>query len=107
MDSPPEHLQAAGRELWQRISTEFHCSDAAGQALLATACEALDRARMAQAVILAEGMTVPDRYGGSRPHPCIAIEKDAHRILLAALRQLNLDAAIVPKREPGRPAYQT
>ena len=105
MNSLPPHLRDAGRELWRRVTTEFEVTDAAGQALLLVACESLDRQWQAREILEADGLVTTDRYGGVRAHPCIAIEKDSWRVLLSALRQLDLDSAIVPKREPGRPAH--
>ena len=58
---PPKHLCAAGAALWRQIATEYGIEDAAGVALLTTACEALDRMRAAQAAIKKHGETVLDR----------------------------------------------
>ena len=101
-DNTPEHLREAGRELWGRVQTEFAIDDGAGLALLAAACEALDRMREAQAALLADGLTVTDRYGCKKTHPCVAIERDSRNGMLSALRQLNLDLA--PTATPGRSA---
>jgi len=102
MTEAPKHLNDAGRELWTRVQAEFAITDGAGLALLCAACEALDRMRDAQAQIEADGLTVVDRYGTKKSHPCVAIERDSRNGMLAALRQLNLD--IAPTAVPGRPA---
>jgi P27 family predicted phage terminase small subunit len=88
---PPAHLAKAGRDLWRRVQGEFQISDGGGLCLLATACEALDRMRQAQEVLAADGLTVTDRYGTKKTHPCIAIERDSRNGLLASLRALNLE----------------
>lgn len=99
--SPPEHLAAPGRELWTAILEEFAVEDAPGRALLALACEALDRCRQAQAVLLESGLTITDQRGALKVHPAVTIERDAWGVMQRALRGLNLDAEPVAK--PGRP----
>ena len=42
---PPNHLRAAGRRLWVDIVTQYRIGDAAGEALVTTAAECLDRIR--------------------------------------------------------------
>lgn len=93
MNEAPQHLNDAGRELWQRVQHEFAINDGAGLALLCAACEALDRQREAQAAIAEYGVTVKDRYGTLKSNPAIAVERDSRNGMLAALRQLNLDLA--------------
>jgi P27 family predicted phage terminase small subunit len=101
MTEAPDHLNDAGRELWDRVQAEFAINDGAGLALLAAACEALDRQREAQAAIAEHGVMTRDRYGTLKSNPAIAVERDSRNGMLAALRQLNLDLA--PTAAPGRP----
>jgi len=98
----PDHLEAAGRELWSRVMTEFVVNDAPGLALLALAAEALDRCRQAQAVLRESGLTVCDQRGALKTHPAVIIERDSWGAMQRALRQLNFDAE--PAKKPGRPA---
>jgi len=83
---------------------EFDIRDGCGLALLCAACEALDRQREAQAAIAEHGVMVKDRYGTLKSNPAIAVERDSRNGMLAALRQLNLDAGAT--NPPGRPPYQ-
>lgn len=92
-DIAPAHLGDAGKRLWSEVRDDHAIDDAAGRALLLRACEALDRLRQAQAVIAAEGLTVPGYRKQPRPHPLLAIESEQSRILLACFRALNLDLA--------------
>ena len=97
---PPGHLKAAGRRLWTDIVTQYRIADGAGLALVATAAEALDRIREAQAAIRKHGALVADRYGGTKQNPACFLERDARAGMLSALRALNLD--LEPLRDRGR-----
>lgn len=99
---PPEHLQASGRALWDAITSEFHVGDAAGVALLQSACEARDRAAQAQDILRKSGLTTTDARGSVKAHPAVGIERDAWNAIRAALRQLNLE--FEPAAKIGRPA---
>jgi phage terminase small subunit len=62
------------------------------------ALEAWDRAQGAREQLEREGLTVPTG-GGIRPHPCIAIERDARLAVARLVRELDLDAEPpVPER---------
>lgn len=99
----PQHLGEHGAELYRSIGDEYQLDDAAGMALLATACECLDRIKAAQAAIAKHGELVTDRYGQTKVNPACGLEKDSRNGFLAALRALNLD--LEPLRDaPGRPA---
>jgi P27 family predicted phage terminase small subunit len=74
----------------------------AALAVLAVACEALQRLRQAQEAIRADGLTVLDRFGQKKNHPALLTERDARSGFLTAIRQLGLDLEpIYPG--PGRP----
>jgi P27 family predicted phage terminase small subunit len=97
----PKHLSDDGREFWSSVISEFSINDAAGLALLLTACEALDRMANARLVIEADGEIVKDRYGSPRVHPACQLERDSRNGFLAAMRALSLDMG--PARPVGRP----
>ena len=59
--------------------------------LLQLACEAWDRAQAAREQLDRDGLTVPGREGGIRPHPCVAIERDARLAVARLVRELDLD----------------
>lgn len=86
----PKHLTAEGRTLWAKLREEFDIDDAAGLALLRAACEAHDRAQQARTMIAAEGLVTVDRFDQRKPHPAVAIERDARTQIMAALRALRL-----------------
>jgi phage terminase small subunit len=98
---PPKHLEAESAALWAELITEYAINDPAGLAILGQACEALDRVRSAQDAI-GDDVVVYDRFHQPKPHPAVAVERDARSAFLAALRALNLD--LEPLRDrPGRP----
>jgi P27 family predicted phage terminase small subunit len=96
---PPQHLGERGRALYQAVLTDYEIGDAAGLALLTTACEALDRMREAQDEIAAHGAVIqPGRRGGiPRANPAVRIEHDATVRFMAAMRALRLD--VEPPKE--------
>jgi hypothetical protein len=66
--------------------------DAAGETVLAEACRSLDRADQARAIVSVEGVVVRDRFGQVRPHPGVAIERDARSAAVHALDVLGLES---------------
>ena len=95
-------FSAEARTFERQIVAEYRINDAAGLKLLARACEALDRLRRAQRLIARDGEVIGDKKGSVKAHPAIAIEKEAHRQFMEALKALNLD--LEPLRDhPGRP----
>jgi phage terminase small subunit len=47
-------------------------------------------------MIAQDGITIVGREGGSRPHPAIAIERDARIAFARLVAQLSLDGAEEP-----------
>lgn len=87
----PKHLSNEAGELYRAVLADFTGMDALGRKILTTACESLDRMREAQAVLKKQGLTVRDRNGIVRPHPCTVIERNSRSALLAAFRSLHLE----------------
>jgi P27 family predicted phage terminase small subunit len=99
---PSKTLSPEAKKLWKRLQFEYGIDDEGGLLLLQTAFEAYDRMKGAQRLILAEGLTLRDRFGQARAHPAATIERDARSALMAALKHLNLDLEPLANR-PGRP----
>jgi hypothetical protein len=70
--------------------------------LLTLAGEAWERNVEARSRLASEGLTVEGR-SGLKPHPCIAIERDAKAQFAALVKQLGLDDVGEPRTGPGRP----
>jgi len=58
---------------------------------LGQALQAWDRADYSRRVLKRDGLFVTDRYGSPRPHPAVAIERDARDAFARLLRQLDLE----------------
>jgi P27 family predicted phage terminase small subunit len=84
-------LSAEAQRLHDRVAREWNVVDAAGEMILMTACQALDRLRQAQALISEEGIITHDRFGQAKLNPACQIEKEARAGLLIALKAMNLD----------------
>ena len=99
---PPKTLSREACRWWRRLTSEYEIGDDAGRLILATALEAFDRMRQAQAVLATDGLSIKDRFGQVKSHPLCVVERDSRGQMLAALKALNLD--IEPLRDnPGRP----
>ena len=98
----PKSLSKAAADWWNRMMTEFSIDDDGGRMVLEITLLAWDRLEQARKVLATDGLTVTGAAGTTRPHPCIAIERDARSAVLAGFRALHLD--LEPLRDgPGRP----
>jgi P27 family predicted phage terminase small subunit len=88
---PPSHLSPSAQDWW-RTTLDAYILQEHHLRLLQLCCEAWDRSQAARAQIDREGLTVPGREGGMRPHPAIAIERDARLAVSRLVRELDLDA---------------
>ena len=71
--------------------------------LLQLCCESWDRSQMAREELQREGLTVPGREGGIRPHPAVAIERDARLAVARLVRELDFDVGPPPSQRYGPP----
>jgi P27 family predicted phage terminase small subunit len=100
---PPSHLSPSAAQWW-RTTVEAYILHEHHLRLLQLACEAWDEAQKAREQLAREGLTVPGREGGVRPHPCIAIEHGARLTVARLVRELDLDAEPPPPDRIGPPA---
>jgi P27 family predicted phage terminase small subunit len=89
-NQPPAHLSPSSKEWWL-TTVETYVLQEHHLRLLQLVCEAWDRAQAARERVDREGLTVPGREGGLRPHPCIAIERDARLAVARLVRELDLE----------------
>jgi P27 family predicted phage terminase small subunit len=95
---PPAHLSPSARQWWQ-TTVERYVLQQHHLKLLQLACEAWDETQKARERLAQDGLTVPGREGGLRPHPCVAIERDARLAVARLVRELDLDTEPpVPER---------
>lgn len=86
----PAHLSSEAKRLWTSLQADFALDDAAGRLLLQSGLEAFDRLQEARKTIAAEGAVTRDRWGQSKPHPAVGIERDARNQMHSAFRLLRL-----------------
>jgi P27 family predicted phage terminase small subunit len=98
----PDHLSDESKAIWANILAEYIIEDSAGLKILQVALESYDRASKARAAIDKEGMTYSDRFGQTKCHPLLPIERDSRAAFLAGLKALNLDLEPL-KNTVGRP----
>lgn len=85
----PKHLNAAGRNLYQRLCLEFELEGEDSLTLATLAAEAADRETQCRRKIRDEGLTITDRFGQPKAHPALAVEHKARTQLAAILAQLH------------------
>jgi phage terminase small subunit len=62
--------------------------------LLEMACDAWDRACQAREILAKDGIVIGGREAAVRPHPAVAIERDARIAFARLVAQLNLDTEL-------------
>ena len=92
-----DHLSAAMRGFYRAIGRKYQLAPHHKKLLMA-ACEAHDEMTTANDRVRREGQTVVDRHGQVRPHPCVAISRDARTSFARLIRELGLaDEAEAPR----------
>jgi P27 family predicted phage terminase small subunit len=87
----PRHLRAKTRAWWSMVVATYQL-ESHHERLLTLACEAWDVGQLATERISADGLWVTDRFGAVKPHPAVAIQRDARLGFARLIRELNLDA---------------
>lgn len=100
---PPRPLGNHGTNLWNRITTEYDISDAAGRELLVLGCEALDRAQACREAIERDGEVQVTRNGFAKEHPLLRAELASRAFVSKTLSKLGLDVEPLRSGHPGRP----
>ncbi|MDP8975746.1 MAG: P27 family phage terminase small subunit [Actinomycetota bacterium] len=105
MKNPPKHLSRQTKAWWKTVA-EGHYLEEWQYRTLTSACEAWDRGVQAREQIDAEGLTITDRFGQSKAHPLLAVERDCRIAFLRAVRELALEvdgpASSPPSARPPR-----
>jgi P27 family predicted phage terminase small subunit len=83
--SAPSHLSEASRSWWRHVVAQWTLEEHHIK-VLTMACEAYDRACEAQQLLARDGLCIAGREGGLRPHPAVAIRRDAETSFARLLR---------------------
>lgn len=102
----PVALGKAGKAFWTAVLSEFELENHHLD-LLVSACQQLDRAASAAAMIATEGTTTKDRFGQIKTHPSVEIERNAHLTFCRLQRELGLDIEVPNSRGPSRPGTRS
>jgi phage terminase small subunit len=95
----PAHLSPASRAWCEAVSAEY-ALEAHHERLLILAAGAWDQAEDARARLAADGTYLEDRFGMLRPHPAVAVLRDARAAFARLTRELGLD---IDTSQPNRP----
>jgi phage terminase small subunit len=101
ISKPPSHLSASSKRWWSSIASEFQL-EPHHIAILSQAAKCLDRIEEARSNLDRDGLVVRDRFGCAKPHPAVAIERDAKVLFARLLRELRLDCE---PEEPRLPRF--
>jgi P27 family predicted phage terminase small subunit len=98
----PAHLREPTRVWWRQVLKDY-ALESHHLRLLQAAGECWDRLQQARETLDRDGLVIEGREGGMRPHPCVAIERDARTGFARLLRELDLDVdpPSAARRAPG------
>jgi phage terminase small subunit len=86
----PPHLAEPTRAWWRQVMREY-ALEPHHIRLLQAAGECWDRLQQAREQLDRDGICLPGREGGLRPHPAIQIERDSRIAFARLIRELDLD----------------
>jgi len=98
---PPRLLGQHGRQLWDRVQSEYRITDCGGVELLSQACAAKDTAESLAAAIARDGHVIYSRAGVPRTHPAVKDELQCRAFVCRTLERLGISIEAV--KPPGRP----
>ena len=102
----PAHLAEPTRAWWRQVVRDYQL-DTHHLKLFQAACEAWDRAEEAQRILARDGLVIAGREGGVRPHPAVAIRRDAENSFARLLRELDLDTEPASGLRTAPPALRS
>src|SRR3954464_5939031 len=85
----PAHLRGPTRAWIRRVLDDYELSETEFRVLI-LAGEAWDRGEDAREQVARDGAYVPDRYGSTKPHPALVVQRDACRDFAKLVAQLSL-----------------
>ena len=106
LPKPPAHLSRESADWWRLVVSDF-VLHAHHLKLLTLAAETWDRLTQARERIAKDGPFAVNRFGELRPHPALAVERDARQGFCRILRELGLDLAPDPDHSQPPPPART
>jgi len=101
MKRAPADLKSATRK-WVNDCLKTWELDQHQQRLLLLAAQVWDRGQQVRAILEKVGITCLDRYGATKTHPAVAVERDSQLQFARLLRELQLDVSVPEEtRSPG------
>jgi phage terminase small subunit len=100
-NSPPAHLSPASAAWWSGVLADYDL-EAHHVHLLTLAAEAWDRAEQARSLLAVEGITYVNRFGDPVKHPAVSVEENSRIAFARLVRELDLDAEVLPAPRPPR-----
>lgn len=91
----PAHLRKETAKWWREVVSTYEV-EGHHLHLLRLCCEAMDRCEEARLALAENGPIYRDRFGCPRPHPSVAIERDARISVARLMREIGLDSASPP-----------
>src|SRR3954452_18308787 len=85
----PVHLRGPTRAWIRRVLDDYVLSETEFRVLI-LAGEAWDRGAEAREQVARDGAYIRDRYGSTKPHPALAVQRDARRDFAKLVAQLSL-----------------
>lgn len=92
----PAGLSQEARKLFHETTEQSSIDDAPSLVLLGNACRALDRLRLAEAIVKKEGAIYLDRFGQPKAHPAAARVDAENLTLQRSLRELGINLSPLP-----------
>src|SRR5262245_17010011 len=90
----PRKLGRHGGQLWKTVMHEYQIDDAGGLEMLASACQALDRAERCREAIDDDGEMIRIK-GGHREHPLLKHELASRSFVVRTLQRLGLNVEAI------------
>jgi len=102
----PPHLAETTRAWWLNVVRGWQLEEHHVR-VLTLAAEAFDRAVDSQVLLTRDGLVIQGREGGMRPHPAVAIRRDAEISFARLLRELDLDVDPPASHRVGPPSLRS
>jgi phage terminase small subunit len=96
----PAHLSEAAKAWIRQLEAAYEL-EPEKQQLALTAANALDRAETARQRVESDGAFIEDRFGQVKPHPGVAVERDARAAFVRTVRALDLAIYTKPGFKAG------